>query len=335
MCVFDVLPANVGHFVCKIADTQLVYDFSELNRGPNPVHVIVSFFVNIPLYARVGNLQPFAHIHKSWTVLVCNVVLGLNVECRSMSSVDGAYKLTPGGGGGQCHWDLYHIRENQFPQSTLNGDLIPGQKDTQNGDNGPFCIYITPFFSRNHNLNGDRSRVNTYTHLFSINTWKEKVLWSSWVIGWILPPFAVSHCAQCQRYDLPTLFGDWHCNLDTLFPDFCCFWYPKRGTQVPRPTLKNIPFPPVFLLADAVHISRALTSPGLTHTHTNTHTFTQKSQWALPVMETLPLAEPSTISAGRVTLNTFWYSSPASERPIAACMSLSILNQCIIILCHA
>ena len=63
-----------------------------------------------------------------------------------------------------------------------------------------------------------------------------------------------------------TLFGYWHCNLDTLFPDFCCFWYPiKRGTRVPRPTLKNIyllPFFPVFLLANAVHISMALTSPG-------------------------------------------------------------------------
>ena len=85
---------NVGHFVCKIADTQLVYDFSALNRGPNPVYVIFSFFFNIPLYARVGNLQPFAHIHKSWTVLVCNVVLSLNVEFQSMSSVDSAYKLT-------------------------------------------------------------------------------------------------------------------------------------------------------------------------------------------------------------------------------------------------
>ena len=94
MCVFDVLPATVGHFVCKIADTQLVYDFSAVNRGPNPVHVIFSLFFNIPLYARVGNLQSFARIHKSWTVLVCNVVLGLNVECWSMSSVDGAYKLT-------------------------------------------------------------------------------------------------------------------------------------------------------------------------------------------------------------------------------------------------
>ena len=85
-----ILPANVGHLMCKTADTQLVYDFSVLNRGPNPEHVIF----NIPLCARVGNLQPFAHIHKSWTVLICNVVLGLNVECRSMSSVDGAYKLT-------------------------------------------------------------------------------------------------------------------------------------------------------------------------------------------------------------------------------------------------
>ena len=87
-CVFDVLPATVGHFVCKIVNTQLVYDFSALNRGPNSVHVIFSLFFNIPLYARVGNLQPFARIHKSWTVLICNVVLGLNVEFRSMSSVD-------------------------------------------------------------------------------------------------------------------------------------------------------------------------------------------------------------------------------------------------------
>ena len=91
--MFDVLPATVRHFVCKIADTQLVYDFSALNRGPNPVHVIFSLFFNIPLYARVGTLQPFARIHKSWTVLVCNV-LSVNVEFRSMSSVDGDYKHT-------------------------------------------------------------------------------------------------------------------------------------------------------------------------------------------------------------------------------------------------
>ena len=42
--MFEVLPATVGHFVCKIADAQLVYDFSALNRGPNPVHIIFSFF---------------------------------------------------------------------------------------------------------------------------------------------------------------------------------------------------------------------------------------------------------------------------------------------------
>ena len=42
--MFNVLPATVGHFVCKIVDTQLVYDFSVLNRGPNPVHVIFSLF---------------------------------------------------------------------------------------------------------------------------------------------------------------------------------------------------------------------------------------------------------------------------------------------------
>ena len=95
MCVFDVLPATLGHFVCKIADTQLVYDFSALNRGPNPVHVIFFFFFNIPLYiCKSRQLQPFARIHKSWIVLVRNVVLGLNVEFQSMSSVDGDYKLT-------------------------------------------------------------------------------------------------------------------------------------------------------------------------------------------------------------------------------------------------
>ena len=93
--MFDVLPATVGHLVCKIADTQLVYDFSALNRGPNPVHVIFSlFFKHTSIYARVGNLRPFARIHKSWTVLVCNVVLGLNVEFRSMFSVDSDYKHT-------------------------------------------------------------------------------------------------------------------------------------------------------------------------------------------------------------------------------------------------
>ena len=47
---------NVGHFVCKIADTQLVYDFQALNRGPNPVHVIFSFVSTYPyVCARVGN----------------------------------------------------------------------------------------------------------------------------------------------------------------------------------------------------------------------------------------------------------------------------------------
>ena len=48
--MFDVLPATVGDFVCKIVDTQLVYDFSALNRGPNPVHVIFSlFFQHTPI----------------------------------------------------------------------------------------------------------------------------------------------------------------------------------------------------------------------------------------------------------------------------------------------
>ena len=91
--MFDVLPATVGHFVCKIADTQHVYDFSALNRGPNPVHVIFSFVSTYPDMQEC-NLQPFARIHKSWTVLVCNVVLGLNVEFRSMSSVDGDHMHT-------------------------------------------------------------------------------------------------------------------------------------------------------------------------------------------------------------------------------------------------
>ena len=115
-CVFDVLPATVGHFVCKIADTQLVYDVSALNRGSNPI------FFNIPLYARVGNLQPFARIHKSWTVLVCNVVLGLNVECRSMSSVDSVYKLT--------HtqrfiatWSTTHVVYHSMPKTPISPTL--------------------------------------------------------------------------------------------------------------------------------------------------------------------------------------------------------------------
>ena len=36
----------------KLADTQLVYDFSALNRGPNSVHVIFSLFFNIPLHCK-------------------------------------------------------------------------------------------------------------------------------------------------------------------------------------------------------------------------------------------------------------------------------------------
>ena len=40
--MLDLLPATVGHFVCKLADAQLVYDLSALNRGPNPVHIFSS-----------------------------------------------------------------------------------------------------------------------------------------------------------------------------------------------------------------------------------------------------------------------------------------------------
>ena len=59
------------------------------------MHVIFIFFsFNIPLYARVGNLQPFARIHKSRTVHAGNVFRGLIVECRNMSTFDGAYKHT-------------------------------------------------------------------------------------------------------------------------------------------------------------------------------------------------------------------------------------------------
>ena len=93
VCVFDVLPATVGHFVCKIVDTQLVYDFSALNRGPNPVHVIFSFFQHTPI-CKSRQFATVCTYPQLWTVLVCNVVLGLNVECQNMSSVDGAYKLT-------------------------------------------------------------------------------------------------------------------------------------------------------------------------------------------------------------------------------------------------
>ena len=93
-CMLDVLSTTVGNFVCKFADAQLVYDFSALNRGPKPVHVILFFFQTYPYYARVGNSQPFARIHKSRTVLFYNVVLGLMVERRNMSSVDSAYTLS-------------------------------------------------------------------------------------------------------------------------------------------------------------------------------------------------------------------------------------------------
>ena len=43
---------NVGHFVCKIADTQLVYDFSALNRGPNPVHKYIYIFQHTPIICK-------------------------------------------------------------------------------------------------------------------------------------------------------------------------------------------------------------------------------------------------------------------------------------------
>ena len=46
------------------------------------------------IYARVGNLQPLAHIHKLRTIHACNVVLGLVVECRNVSSIDSAYTTT-------------------------------------------------------------------------------------------------------------------------------------------------------------------------------------------------------------------------------------------------
>ena len=74
-CVFDVLPATVGHFMCKIVDIQLVYDFSELNWGPKPcTRYFLLYFSTYPyIYARVGNLQPFARIHISWTVFIYNL----------------------------------------------------------------------------------------------------------------------------------------------------------------------------------------------------------------------------------------------------------------------
>ena len=73
--------------MCKIGDAQLVSDFSVQNRGPIPVNI---FLKQIPIYARVGNLEPFARTHILRTILAWNVVLGPIVECWNMSSVAGA-----------------------------------------------------------------------------------------------------------------------------------------------------------------------------------------------------------------------------------------------------
>ena len=68
------------------------------------------FFSTYPLYARVGHLQPFARIHKSWTVLIYNVFLGLMVVFWSMSSVDSAYKHTHiNNFNNHSHSGLYYI----------------------------------------------------------------------------------------------------------------------------------------------------------------------------------------------------------------------------------
>ena len=83
-----------GTLCVKLRTHNLCMTFQHWTEDQTLCTLFSLFFQHTPIYARVGNLQLFARIHKSWTVLVCNVVLGLMVEFRSMSSVDGAYKLT-------------------------------------------------------------------------------------------------------------------------------------------------------------------------------------------------------------------------------------------------
>ena len=68
------------HTLCvKLRTPNLCVTFQRWTEDPT-LYTLFSLFFNIPLYARVGNLKPFAHIPKSWTVLDCDVVLGLIVE---------------------------------------------------------------------------------------------------------------------------------------------------------------------------------------------------------------------------------------------------------------
>ena len=93
--IFDSQNKDVPGVKLQMHNLCALYDFSVLKRGPTPEYIIFFlFFKHTLIYARVGNLQPFAHIPKSRTVLVCNVVPRSEWGVQSMSSVDGAYSLT-------------------------------------------------------------------------------------------------------------------------------------------------------------------------------------------------------------------------------------------------
>ena len=57
-------------------------------------HVVYWPVFNIPLFARVHNLQPLAHTPQAWTVHILKYVQIESVECRNTSTIGGAYRLT-------------------------------------------------------------------------------------------------------------------------------------------------------------------------------------------------------------------------------------------------
>ena len=59
----------VEHFVSKLADAQLVYAFSVLNRGLNPVHVIIFFQHTLTCPRLMVLTHP--HPHTFWHSVCC------------------------------------------------------------------------------------------------------------------------------------------------------------------------------------------------------------------------------------------------------------------------
>ena len=95
--MFDVLTATVGHFVCKIEDTQLVYDFSALNlymqeyaicnrlhvstnRGPSSFAMLslvsMSSFGLCPRLTVITNSHTHTYTHTHTHILVFGVNRG-------------------------------------------------------------------------------------------------------------------------------------------------------------------------------------------------------------------------------------------------------------------